>query len=36
MVQLKQQINEYKNPYRNLTSVYFSKSNPGSRITIEI
>lgn len=36
MIQLKQQINEYKNPYRNLTSVYFTKSNPGSRITIEI
>lgn len=36
MAQVKEQIQEFKNPYRSLNSVYFTTMTTGSRIQVEV
>ena len=36
MAQVKKQIQEFKNPYRSLNSVYFTTMTTGSRIQVEV
>ncbi|MEE0893779.1 MAG: flagellar biosynthesis protein FlgN [Treponema sp.] len=36
MAQIKEQIQEFKNPYRSLNSVYFTTMTTGSRIQVEV
>ena len=36
MAQVKEQIQEFKNPYRSLNSVYFTTRTTGSRIQVEV